>query len=100
MQEALQRSTRWWQAREVKRIFPDHQTVVIFNDWRSRFNIGRKRILDTMLAATVTIQGVPKPARGQSPDLVPGTTTECPLNGYAGPQLPNMRPRKPFFSGG
>ncbi|EFI35595.1 hypothetical protein Dthio_PD3023 [Desulfonatronospira thiodismutans ASO3-1] len=67
MQEALQRSTRWWQAREVKRIFPDHQTVVIFNDWRSRFNIGRKRILDTMLAATVTIQGVPKPARGQSP---------------------------------
>jgi predicted nucleic acid-binding protein len=52
MEEALSRSYKWWNAREVHRVFPTHQTVILFNDWMTRYGLGRKRILDTMLAAT------------------------------------------------
>lgn len=52
MAEAIGRAEHWWQAEEVLRVFPDGQTVTDFIGWLSRYQIGRKRLLDTMLAAT------------------------------------------------
>ena len=60
VKEALKRSYRWWNAREVRHVFPTHQTVMIFNDWMNRFGLGRKRLLDTMLAATYASVGIEK----------------------------------------
>ena len=58
MAEAIGRAEHWWQAVEVMRVFPDGQTVVDFVAWLSRHQLGRKRLLDTMLAATFHSAGV------------------------------------------
>lgn len=50
--EALERAERWWNAIEVTRIFPDGTTVDDFFGMIRKFVLGRKRLLDTMLAAT------------------------------------------------
>ncbi len=60
VKEALKRSYRWWNAREVKQVFLTHQTVMVFNDWMNSFKLGRKRLLDTMLAATYVSVGIEK----------------------------------------
>jgi predicted nucleic acid-binding protein len=58
MTEALQRAEHWWQAGEVVRVFPEGQTVTDFLTWMKRHQLGRKRLLDTMLAATFATAGV------------------------------------------
>lgn len=56
--EAINRAEHWWQAAEVVRVFPDGQTVADFFTWLTRHQLGRKRLLDTMLAATFQSAGV------------------------------------------
>ena len=56
--EAINRAEHWWQAAEVVRVFPDGQTVADFFSWLTRHQLGRKRLLDTMLAATFQSAGV------------------------------------------
>ncbi len=58
MAEAVSRAEHWWQAAEVVRVFPDGQTVTAFIVWLTRHQLGRKRLLDTMLAATFQNAGV------------------------------------------
>jgi toxin-antitoxin system PIN domain toxin len=58
MAEAISRAQHWWQAEEVLRIFPEGQTVTDFLGWLSRYQLGRKRLLDTMLAATFRHAGI------------------------------------------
>ncbi len=58
MAEATARAEHWWQAAEVVRAFPDGQAVVDLLTWLTRFRLGRKRLLDTMLAATFQRAGV------------------------------------------
>jgi predicted nucleic acid-binding protein len=58
MDEALKRAAKWWDARETRRVVPNDKSVSLFVEWMSRFNLGRKRILDTMLAATYKSAGV------------------------------------------
>lgn len=58
MTEAIGRADRWWQATEVTRIFPDGQTVTDFLSWLGRYRLGRKRLLDTMLAASFQSAGI------------------------------------------
>ena len=58
MTEAVGRAEHWWQAEEVVRVFPDGQAVTDFLGWLSRHQLGRKRLLDTMLAATFHQAGV------------------------------------------
>lgn len=50
MPEAINRAERWWQAKEVVRVFPDGRTVVDFLAWLTRHQLGRERLLDTLLA--------------------------------------------------
>lgn len=58
MSEAIQRAEHWWQAKEVLRVFPDGQATSEFLSWLSLYQLGRKRLLDTMLAATMQAAGV------------------------------------------
>lgn len=58
MTDAIARAEQWWQAAEVVRVFPDGQTVADFLSWMVRHQLGRKRLLDTLLAATFHRAGV------------------------------------------
>jgi len=58
MADALQRAEHWWQASEVIRVFPDGQSVMDFLTWMKHHQLGRKRLLDTLLAATFASAGV------------------------------------------
>jgi predicted nucleic acid-binding protein len=58
MAEAISRAEHWWQAEEVVRVFPDGSTVSDFLTWLTRHQLGRKRLLDTMLAASFHSAGV------------------------------------------
>jgi predicted nucleic acid-binding protein len=60
MGDALRIASAWWNAREVRQIFPDPNSSVLFFDWMSRHQLGRKRILDTHLAAVLWTAGVRK----------------------------------------
>ncbi len=50
--EARQVAAQWWTAREVDQVFPDAATMRQFLVWLEQFSLGRKRLLDTLLAAT------------------------------------------------
>jgi predicted nucleic acid-binding protein len=56
--EAIARAEHWWQASEVVRVYPDGESVVDFLAWLKRHQLGRKRLLDTLLAATFHGAGV------------------------------------------
>jgi predicted nucleic acid-binding protein len=48
----------WWTARQVDHVFPDEETVRQFLDRLDRLKLGRKRLLDTLLAATYHRAGI------------------------------------------
>ena len=50
--EAIRRSDIWWNLKEVKNISATGWAVQRFHAWMADHHLGRKRILDTMLAAT------------------------------------------------
>jgi predicted nucleic acid-binding protein len=52
MQDARSLAHQWWTAREVKQVFPDQGALDQFFHWHNQFQLGRKRLLDTLLAAT------------------------------------------------
>jgi predicted nucleic acid-binding protein len=56
--EAVFKSRFWWHAAEVRQVFPNHNATVLFLDWMKRHQLGRKRILDTQLAAILWTAGV------------------------------------------
>ena len=58
MAQALARADFWWNATEVERIVPDEQVVRQFLTWMREHGLGRKRLLDTLLAATYYGRGV------------------------------------------
>ena len=52
MMAARQLAEQWWRAREVVQVFPDDAAVRQFLAWLQQYSLGRKRLLDTLLAAT------------------------------------------------
>lgn len=50
--EAVDRAQGWWDAAETERVAPSPESVAQFWRWVREFRLGRKRLLDTMLAAT------------------------------------------------
>jgi predicted nucleic acid-binding protein len=56
--EAVARSARWWSAVETHQVFPGPEAVTLFHDWMREFGLGRKRLLDTLLAATYKTAGI------------------------------------------
>lgn len=58
MSEALATAERWWKASECRQVTVDMRAVSIFLDWMSLHRLGRKRLLDTMLAASYRAAGI------------------------------------------
>lgn len=58
MDEAIGKVRFWWNAAEVRHIYPTAESTVLFFDWLSVHRLGRKRLLDTFLAATFRSAGV------------------------------------------
>jgi len=58
MAEAIHRATHWWQAAEVVRVFPSSEAGTDFLSWLQLYGLGRKRLLDTLLAATFHRAGI------------------------------------------
>lgn len=49
---ARDRAERWWNAKEIVPAYPDEHTAPVFLSWHREHELGRKRLLDTLLAAT------------------------------------------------
>src|SRR5687768_5715533 len=58
MAAANQAAEQWWTAGDVVRLFPDDAAVRQFLSWLKQFSLGRKRLLDTLLAATYQQAGI------------------------------------------
>lgn len=58
MAEAIHRASHWWQAAEVVRVFPNSEATTDFLSWLQLHGLGRKRLLDTLLAATFHRAGI------------------------------------------
>jgi len=52
MPQALERGRVWWDASDVDRVWPDESAVAWFLSAMTEHKLGRKRVLDTLLAAT------------------------------------------------
>ena len=58
MTAARQLAEQWWTASDVVAVFPDEGATRQFLDWLEQFSLGRKRLLDTLLATTYLQVGV------------------------------------------
>lgn len=58
MSTSSQIAEQWWTARDVVQVFPDTGSVRQFLTWLQQFALGRKRLLDTLLAATYQQAGI------------------------------------------
>jgi len=58
VEQAVERAEIWWNAAEVVHVFPTAESTLLFLGWLEEFKLGRKRLLDTMLAATLQARGV------------------------------------------
>ena len=58
MGDALDRAQLWWEAREVRQVLPSVESTRLTLEWLRTHRLGRKRLLDTQLAATYCAAGV------------------------------------------
>ena len=69
MDEALAKARFWWNAVEVRHVFPTDDSTRLAFDWLQRHQLGRKRILDTQLAATLWTAGIQRLVTSNSADF-------------------------------
>ena len=55
---AVRLAEQWWTARDVTMVVPDDLAVRQFLTWLRQYSLGRKRLLDTLLAATYRQAGI------------------------------------------
>lgn len=58
MSEALELAQQWWDSQECHPVVADAEVGVLFLAWMHEFRLGRKRLLDTLLAASYHRAGV------------------------------------------
>jgi predicted nucleic acid-binding protein len=58
MPEALELCEQWWNAQECRPVAVDAEVGILFLTWMQEQRLGRKRLLDTLLAATYHRAGV------------------------------------------
>lgn len=56
--EALEICNQWWHAGECRVVEPTQHSFPLFVDWMQRHRLGRKRVLDTLLAANYHSAGI------------------------------------------
>jgi predicted nucleic acid-binding protein len=69
VEQALDRASFWWNAAEVQHAFPNVESTRMFLEWMRTHRLGRKRILDTQLAATLWTAGVRRIATSNATDF-------------------------------
>ena len=57
IERAVERAEEWWGAQEVAHAFPSAESVALTLEWLRVHKLGRKRLLDTQLAATYHAHG-------------------------------------------
>jgi predicted nucleic acid-binding protein len=57
MGEALARTAAWWSLPGMRAVFPSPRSIALFLEWMGMHDLGTKRVLDTMLAATYASNG-------------------------------------------
>jgi predicted nucleic acid-binding protein len=58
MPTACHLAGQWWTSKDVVRVFPDDAATEQFLGWLQQFVLGRKRLLDSLLAATYRQAGI------------------------------------------
>ena len=58
IREALRQSAFWWNLAEAQHVYPDEESVLLFLSWMEEYRLGRKRLLDTFLAAIFRSRGI------------------------------------------
>lgn len=58
MDQARDIARQWWTAGEIDHAFPNDSATEQFLAWLQQFSLGRKRLLDTLLAATYYQAGI------------------------------------------
>jgi predicted nucleic acid-binding protein len=58
VEKAILRAESWWNAEEIQPVYAGEAAVKHFCEWLFRLRLGRKRLLDTMLAATYYTSGI------------------------------------------
>ncbi len=58
MEVATRRARYWWSCHEVTHVFPNSESLSLTLDWIDLHRLGRKRILDTQLAAAYWAAGI------------------------------------------
>ena len=58
MDEALTKAQGWWEASEVKPVYPTLDSTRLGLLWQRQHRLGRKRLFDTQLAATYYAAGI------------------------------------------
>jgi predicted nucleic acid-binding protein len=56
--QAIAVAEQWWTASEVEQVFPNDASTQQFLAWLRQFSLGRKRLLDTLLAAIYFQAGI------------------------------------------
>ena len=56
--QAIERAEIWWNAAEIIQVFPTAESTLLFLGWLEEHKLGRKRLLDTMLASTLQAGGI------------------------------------------
>jgi len=69
MDQALERSRFWWESAEVVQCHPGGRAWEQAWAWMEKFRLGRKRILDTYLAATYHERGINRLATANTMDF-------------------------------
>ena len=69
MEDALDRAQLCWEAREVRPVFPSVESTHLCLKWLRAHRLGRKRLLDTQLAATYAAAGVTELLTANSADF-------------------------------
>ena len=87
MHEACQIAEQWWTASEVDHVFPDAAATRQFLAWLRQFSLGRKRLLDTLLAATYQQAGIRSLLTTNAGDFAAFGAFDC-----ITPQISGQRP--------
>jgi predicted nucleic acid-binding protein len=58
LEQAVERAEFWWNASEIVHVFPTAESTLIFLGWLEEHKLGRKRLLDTLLASTLQANGI------------------------------------------
>jgi predicted nucleic acid-binding protein len=58
MSEAIAAAESWWNSDSVRHVYPTVESVRLGFQWMRQYDLGRKRVLDTQLAATFYTHGI------------------------------------------